>query len=714
MLRTSPILLLAALAPTAAAQEPAPSAAPPATGEELAEESLLELDTLVITPTGGPERALDTPFATEVVPREELLRRSYHTLPQALRDVPGVMVQETGYGQGSPYIRGFTGFRTLLLVDGIRLNNSVFRSGPNQYWNTVDPFTIDRLEVVKGPSSVLYGSDAIGGTVNAITRDPFAYGSDAPVAGETIYRVASAANYNIGRVAVSGSAGADTGALLGVTRKDLGDVHGGDDIGEQDNTGYDEWDGDVKVEHFLGDNLRAVIAYQKVDQNDVPRTHKTIYAESFDGTTVGNELRRDLDQDRELGYLQLHATDLDGVVDSWSTSFSWQYQSERRNRTKGDGTPDRQGFDVNTLGLWTRLSSDSPIGELTYGLEYYHDDVDSFLDKFENQTPADDIQGPVADDAQYDIFGIYLQDEIEANEALTLTLGARFDYASANADDVRDPVTDERIGVDDDWENFVGSLRFTYGKQTEAWRVFGGVSEGFRAPNLSDLTRFDSARSDEFEIPSPDLDPEHYTSYELGAKWQDRSLAAQVSFFYTDIRDQILRVPTGNTNADGDSEVTKDNVGDGYVYGIELGGAYALDANWSVFGNSTFIEGKVDTYPTSEPDAEKEYLDRLMPLTVQLGVHWEDPAMGLWAELVGIWADDADKLSPRDESDTQRIPPGGTPDYTVFDVRAGYAVSDAVNLTLAVENITDEDYRIHGSGYNRPGTNVVFSVGVSF
>jgi len=86
--------------------------------------------------------------------------------------VPGVMVQKTGHGQGSPYIRGFTGFRTLLMIDGIRLNNAVFRDGPNQYWNTVDPFSIERLEVVKGPSSVLYGSDAIGGTVNVITRGP--------------------------------------------------------------------------------------------------------------------------------------------------------------------------------------------------------------------------------------------------------------------------------------------------------------------------------------------------------------------------------------------------------------------------------------------------------------------------------------------------------------------------------------------------------------
>ena len=94
------------------------------------------------------------------------------TLPEALGEVPGVLVQKTSNGQGSPFIRGFTGFRNVLLIDGIRLNNSVFRDGPNQYWNTVDTFAASRIEVLKGPASVLYGSDAIGGAVNVLSDIP--------------------------------------------------------------------------------------------------------------------------------------------------------------------------------------------------------------------------------------------------------------------------------------------------------------------------------------------------------------------------------------------------------------------------------------------------------------------------------------------------------------------------------------------------------------
>ncbi|MGA1524618.1 MAG: TonB-dependent receptor plug domain-containing protein, partial [Planctomycetota bacterium] len=113
-----------------------------------------------MTASRAPQTEFDAPFATDVLLADDLFQRSYRSVPQALRDVPGVMVQETSVSQGSPYIRGFTGYQNLLLIDGVRLNNSVFRSGPNQYWSTIDPLGIDRLEIVKGPSSVLYGSAA--------------------------------------------------------------------------------------------------------------------------------------------------------------------------------------------------------------------------------------------------------------------------------------------------------------------------------------------------------------------------------------------------------------------------------------------------------------------------------------------------------------------------------------------------------------------------
>lgn len=665
------------------------------------------LDTLVVTPTRSATPSFDTPTTTDVVDAHQIAERNLRTVPEALRFVPGVLVQETSYGQGSPYIRGFTGYRNLFLIDGIRLNNSVFRSGPNQYWNTVDPWSIEALEIVKGPTSVLYGSDAVGGTVNAITKSPYAGEGERAWSGMLAERISSAEHSLTERVEVSAALGAESGLLVGFTRKDYGNLRAGGDTGLQENTGYEEWDGDVKFDRFVADDVRLVVAHQEVHQTDVPRTHKTVFGVSFEGTSVGNELRRDLDQDRRLTYVQLRGEDLEGAFDAFTLSLSYQTQKEERDRVKSSGKRDLQGFTVDTLGLLANASSDTSWGRLTYGVEYYSDSVDSFLDKGANQSPADDIQGPVADDASYDLLGVFLQDELEATERLDFVFGLRFNYAAADANQVRDPVTDTQISINENWSALVGSARFVYSLEPERWNLFGGISQGFRAPNLSDLTRFDSARSNEFEVPAPGLDSEDYLQYELGVKGRRDDLAVQTSVFYTDISDQILRVPTGNTNSSGEFEVTKENVGDGFVYGIEAAAAYEFREGWTAFTDATYMEGKVDTFPTSAPVAEREYIDRLMPFTAHAGVRWEREDGRLWAESTATYAADADRLSTRDKKDTQRIPPGGTPSYFLLDVRAGYRLGDTVDLTFAVDNVFDEDYRVHGSGSNGPGTNAI-------
>jgi hemoglobin/transferrin/lactoferrin receptor protein len=153
-------------------------------------------------------------------------------------------------------------------------------------------------------------------------------------------------------------------------------------------------------------------------------------------------------------------------------------------------------------------------------------------------------------------------------------------------------------------------------------------------------------------------------------------------------------------------------VGDGYVYGIELGAAYRFLPSWTVFGLATFMEGKVETFPTSAPVVEEESIDRLMPFTAELGFRWQSQERDLHAELLGIWADDADRLSTRDEGDTQRIPPGGTPGYFVLHANAGWQISRHATFDVAVDNLTNEDYRVHGSGSNMPGTNLILGLTV--
>ncbi len=687
----------------------------PASADE-ADPVALALPETVVTATRDRRPALATPFSTATMNAADLRTdRAVRTVPEALESMPGTMVQKTGHAQGSPYIRGFTGYRDLLLIDGIRLNNAVFRDGPNQYWNTVDPYGLHGLELVRGPFSTLYGSDAIGGTVHALTRGVEDLRPASTWDRRLYYRYASAERSHIARAESIGRLTDALALTLGYTFKEFGDLEGGDTVGTQAKTGYDERDWDAKLEYFFSDDAVLVVAHQSVDIDDAWRTHTTIYGIDWENLTLGSELRRALDQDRDLTYVQYHRYGGNGLVEEVHAGVSHHLQAEEQDRLRTRNRLDRQGFDVHTVGAFVTLKSPTPAGDLIYGAEVYRDTIDAFNDTLnpDGTVKSSAIQGPVADDATYDRVGLYLQDEFSLGRRVTCLVGGRYEYARADADQVQDPVSGGRISLSEDWERVVGSARVLYALDTgRVWNLFAGISQGFRAPNLSDLTRFDAARTDEIETPAPELDPESFVSCETGLKHASAAGSLQLAYFYTDIEDMIIRTPTGRV-IDEAFEVTKKNAGAGYVHGVELDARLRLPSHLVAFASFTWMDGEVDTYPTSEAARATEPIDRLMPPTGRAGLRWA-PVGGYWLEGAGTVAGKADTLSSSDRADTSRIPPGGTPGYTVYDVRAGWRWTDALALSVAVENVADEDYRVHGSGINEPGRNVIVSADCTF
>lgn len=653
------------------------------------------------------EAGFDAPYSLNIISDDALRDKSVRTPTEALRGIPGVMPQKTSLGQGSPYIRGFTGYHNVYLVDGIRLNNSTFRSGPNQYWNTIDPLSLSRIEVVKGPGSVLYGSDAVGGVLNAITKGPQGYADGFHSGGLLSYRISSAERSEIGRVEAYATWDRKLGLYLGGSLKDFGDLQAGHEVGRQHDTGYDEWDGDFKAEYFINPDTRIVVGHQHVTQDDVPRTHRTIYGIDWEGLAPGTDLRHDLTQERELTYVQLHAENLKSWVEAVHLSLSWQEQDETLRRVRANGRYSREGFEVGTLGASLQLESLTPIGKLVYGVDEYRDNVHSF-------STANAIQGPVADDATYGLTGLFIQDIIPVHEQFDLTLGGRYEHARAHADKVLDPTTNLATTVDGHWDSFVGGARGVYHvDRARHWNLFGGVSQGFRAPNLSDLTRFDVARTNEIETPSLSLKPEHFLSYEVGAKAEYQNFALQASYFYTVIEDMIVRQPTGNVIG-GSNEVTKRNAGNGFIHGVEVAPSWRFHPQLTAFGGLTWMTGQVQDYPTAAPNLEWEPVSRLMPTSGQIGLRWDHPGKRLWAEVTGTFAGRQDRLSADDTRDTSRIPPDGTPGYAVLSMRTGCQVTKNTDITFSIENVTDADYRTHGSGINEPGRNFIFALEMRF
>ncbi len=667
------------------------------------------LDEVVVTADRGAVAIFDTPYTVDVVKMQGFGQNVQpRTLTDALKDVPGVMTQKTASNQGSPYLRGFTGFRSLLLVDGIRLNNSVFRDGPNQYWNLVDPLTIDRLEVVKGPSSVLYGSDAVGGTVNAILRRPDEYGDGFQCYRQLYAQTATANQSFISRGEINATYGPWVGVLGGGTYKSFGDVNAGGDVGVQPKTGYQDGSGDIRVDGQPDKNTAWTVAHYQLYEDDAWRTHRTTYGTAWDGTDVGTDKKLVYDQGRSLTYGRYRKENMGGAVDAMELTFSFQQLDERMWRVRSNNQSEKSGFNVDTYGLAAQFESPSRVGRWTYGMEWYHDQVSSFTNRYKADGTFDkrEIQGPVGDEASYDLLGLYVQDKIPLTERWDLTLGGRFNYVAADADKVKDPQTSRQISVEDQWQSLVGSVRLNHFlDKEEHWNVYGGVSQGFRAPNLSDLTRQDIARSGELETPSPNLEPERYLSYETGIKTRYDRFSAQAAYYYTVIDDMIVRKPTGEVIGKN-REVIKTNAGSGYVQGVEFSGSYKLHPDWTAFGSFAWMYGEAEAFPTSAPSTRREPLDRLMPPMTRFGLRWDHPSRRFWAQLGCTLAATADKLSTADELDTQRIPPGGTPGYALLDLQAGWKICKDLDLWMALENMTDTDYRIHGSGLNEPGINL--------
>ena len=277
------------------------------------------------------------PFATSVLSADTLDLRRPRTLPLALEELPGLMVQKTSSAQGAPYIRGFTGFRTLLLIDGIRLNNSVFREGPNQYWGTVDPLALSRLELVKGPASVLYGSDAVGGTVNAVSLTPTVPeppSANPSTAAGISHRYASADNSHVTRLDATGRLHDRLAGRIGLSQKNYHDLRAGRGTGTQPRTGYSESGLDASLAYRIGQHARLTALAQDFTQDDAWRTHSTVYGSTWLGTRPGNDLQRSLDQSRHLFAVQLHADHLATPVDELHLSLSHQRHQEDQFRPR--------------------------------------------------------------------------------------------------------------------------------------------------------------------------------------------------------------------------------------------------------------------------------------------------------------------------------------------------------------------------------------------
>ena len=681
------------------------------------------LDPLIVTASRTDQEASDSTYSATLLDADFIRQSTRRTLPDALQFTPGVLVQKTAHGHGSPIIRGFTGRQNLLMVDGVRMNNSTMRSGPVQYWNTVDPLAIDRFELVRSQGSVLYGSDAVGGTLNAFTKSSdFRSRPDGQsyYGGSAFYEFRSnGQGSHTGRLETEAGVGGKYGFWLGLSKKEFGDIKDSS-VGLMRGTGYPEEDLDFRFDFAVSPDSTLTFAHQYVNQDDISRWHRTL---NNPGWTHGSHVAapgtwnaNTYDQERSLTYIRYAGSQpqADAFIKNWTATLSYQNStdSEFQDRLPAGGTSIRRSnIDLQTIGADLTLDSEIGNGTLVYGFDFYHDMVDS-------SGSTNNVLGtnykeslPIADDSTYDLFGLFTQYQWKATDRFEITPGIRYTYARAELGRFKDNTNTIRTNETQNWDSVVGSIRGLY-RIDDHWNLFGGVSQAFRSPNLDDLSGNLTSKASTTTLGSLYVEPEKFITYEVGARRNSETLSIQAAIFFTQIEDVIAGVRSGPLP--GDPTITA-NGNDGYIYGIELEGAWRFHPQWTLTGFISWQEGRNEVPAFIGGPVSDSPMTRQLPITGSLALRWTSASEKYWIEGRVLGAAREDRINAADQAaDPQRIPTGGTPGYIVSSVRAGWQVNEKLDLNCAIENITDEDYRNHGSGQNEAGFGMVIGAKVSF
>lgn len=648
------------------------------------EQATTLLDEITVTARRSAQAIFDTPGSVNALNARYLTTYQPRTTPEALTGVAGVFVQKTTHGGGSPFLRGLTGNQTLTLIDGIRLNNSTFRFGPNQYLNTVDALSLDRIEVLRGGGSVAYGTDALGGTLHLFTRRPD-FGSG--VHGRVLGRLATGGMERTGRAEVS--VGRERwAATVGVTGRNFGDLVGGDTTGRQTPSGYTERAVNAALRLKLTGTAVLTLAHQSLEQRHVP-VYFRYRLENF----ALNEFDP---QRRNLTYAKLEATSENRFFQKLTATLSHQATREGRISQRNVGSSRRTETDrVRTLGATVNAFSQiSPTWTANSGVEIYHDRVNSNrVDENQATGQRTTSRGLYPDGATYLNYAAYSLHQWQLSR-WQLSLGGRFNGFSI---DVSDPTLGQ---VNLQPKALVGNAAVLYGLG-ERSNVYASFNTGFRAPNIDDLGTLGIVDF-RYEVPTASLKPERSANLELGYKLRTRRVSGSLALFNNDLRDLITRVRVGNEQIQGINVYRKENTERAFVRGVEAELEVFFSEKLTGFGSLAYAYGQNVT--RAEP------LRRVPPLNGRVGF---EARSGHWFfRPETVFASKQDRLAQGDRDDN-RIPKGGTPGWVVLNVLAGWE-DQFWSLNFNAQNLTNQDYRTHGSGINGAGRSVWMTAEVKF
>lgn len=656
-----------------------------------------------------------------------------------------VFVQKSQLGGGSPVIRGFEASRILLMVDGVRMNSAIFRAGHLQNIITVDNMSLERVEINYGPSSTMYGSDALGGVVNMFTKAPQLNNSSKWKSnGNVIYRYANGQNENRQHIDLN-IANNKWAFVTSFTNSAFGDLRQGNqrlaaypDFGKrlfyvttengtdiindnranvnvQKTTEYTQQDfmqkilfkPSANVEHLLNIQLSNSSNINRYDRLTETIKGLPVYAEWYYGPQV-----------RNMVSYKFNKTALRGYFQELTVNANYQHLEESRiSRKYISKNKDYRIENVDIIGATADLLHKDKNGDVHLGVESYYNIVKSTAHRTNIATLANSAITTRYSDGPTNMAyqAIYLQQTKLLDQHWVINDGIRLNLVQLNAQFK---------------DTSLMHFPFTQAKQSNAaltanlgiayngdngFRTSLGVSSGFRAPNIDDLTKVFDTKTGYVVVPNKDLKPEYTYNTEWTISKNTSNYTIGASVFYTLFKNALV---ADKFTWNGQSKIMYQGVlSDVYatqnkakanLYGFNLNGRVRVMNNTELNATYTYTKG---TYN----DGSKEMpLDHIPPAYGRFGIKHNSIKWN--AELYSVfnsWKRIAD-YNLNGEDNEIYATKDGMPSWMTFNFMSQYTPTKDLTIGVGVENITDLNYRYFASGISAVGRNYILTCKVNF
>lgn len=720
-----------------------------------------QLDEIVLTASKGEEKRSRLAENYSIASLQEIKKISPQTSADLLANLPGIRVQKTQSGGGSPVIRGMEANRILLVVDGVRMNNAIYRTGHLQNAITVSPNIIEKTEIVYGPSSVMYGSDALGGVIHYITKTP-KVGNTPKVNGAVYSRFSSVNNEftNEANIEISQKKWASFTSIshsqFGETKMGKNRTHGFEDWGKvfeysnntntfynenavintknyvQKNTDYHQTDILQKVAIPLNSNNNLVFNLQYSTSSNI---HNFEDLTAYSNGNLKNAESYYGPQKRFLFSTKFNIKSTKKWLEKGSITAAYQDIEEsriQRKFTSLDRTYRIENVDVFSLNgdFFVPLTANKN-RILSYGFEGIHNDVGStaygktievygnkivgFSKDFVVQSRYPDGGGTSTSIASY----INYRQDI--NKKSTLNTGIRYVNTNLTAtwiDETFITLPDPDITLNT--SAITATLGYAY-KPTANWQINGVVSSGFRAPNLDDIGKV-REKSGNVTVPNTSLEPEYAYNVETSVikYFNDKTFQTSLNVYYTLLSNYIARDYYKINNSetifyDGEegnviANVNKDNA---YIVGGTFNLRGSINQYWFTKGSITYTKGAA--YDTNEPLSSIPPLFGLFEFgfekeKIQASILFKFNSKKKLQDYNILEGIDSVEQTPFLADSNQYY---GTPSWSTLNLNANYKINNNITCFLNLENIFDVHYKEFASSIAAGGRNLAVSVLIS-